>query len=310
MEYRPTDKMRDIIADNTLLLSALSRFGISLGFGDKSIKDVCESSGVDTSTFLAVANISSRKDVVPGEINLECLIGYLKSAHVYFLDFILPRLRRMLIEALSTNESSDLTLLILKYFDEYSDEVRNHMNLEDREVFTYVTDLLSGKQKSNYSISTFLAGHRPIAITLKNLKDVIICHYEGSDADVNKLNSVLFDIIVCERDLLAHCEVENVLFVPAVKQLEERMATSQENGNDKSSGGFEDLTEREREIIACVAKGLSNKEIADRLFLSVHTVTTHRRNIAAKLDIHSSSGLTIFAIINHLIDLKEVKLTQ
>ncbi|MDY5388197.1 MAG: LuxR C-terminal-related transcriptional regulator, partial [Muribaculaceae bacterium] len=63
---------------------------------------------------------------------------------------------------------------------------------------------------------------------------------------------------------------------------------------------------REKEIIACVAKGLSNKEIADELCLSVHTVATHRKNISAKLGIHSTAGLAIFAVIHHLVELKEL----
>ncbi len=53
---------------------------------------------------------------------------------------------------------------------------------------------------------------------------------------------------------------------------------------------------------------MTNKEIAERLFLSVHTVMTHRRNIARKLEIHSATGLTIYAIVNHLVDLTEINL--
>ena len=68
------------------------------------------------------------------------------------------------------------------------------------------------------------------------------------------------------------------------------------------------VSSREKEIIALVAKGLTNKEIADKLFLSVHTVITHRRNIARKLEIHSATGLTIYAIVNKLVDLSEIKL--
>lgn len=68
------------------------------------------------------------------------------------------------------------------------------------------------------------------------------------------------------------------------------------------------LSQREREIIICVVKGMTNKEIADQLFLSVHTVNTHRRNIARKLEIHSAAGLTIYAIVNKLVELSDVKL--
>lgn len=70
----------------------------------------------------------------------------------------------------------------------------------------------------------------------------------------------------------------------------------------------ETLSEREKEIICYVVKGLTNKEIAEQLFISVHTVMTHRRNISRKLQIHSSAGLTIYAIVNKLVELKEVKL--
>lgn len=68
------------------------------------------------------------------------------------------------------------------------------------------------------------------------------------------------------------------------------------------------LSTREKEIVSLVVKGLTNKDIADRLYLSIHTVVTHRRNIARKLDIHSSTGLTIYAIVNKLVDLSEIKL--
>lgn len=66
------------------------------------------------------------------------------------------------------------------------------------------------------------------------------------------------------------------------------------------------LSLREREIIVCVVKGLTNKEIAESLFLSTHTVITHRRNIARKLEIRSTAGLTIYAIVNKLVELDEI----
>jgi len=69
----------------------------------------------------------------------------------------------------------------------------------------------------------------------------------------------------------------------------------------------EALTIREKEIIICVIKGLTNKEIAERLHLSSHTVISHRRNIAGKLQIHSTAGLTIYAIVNKLVSLDEIE---
>ncbi|MDH6311423.1 DNA-binding NarL/FixJ family response regulator [Parabacteroides sp. PFB2-10] len=67
------------------------------------------------------------------------------------------------------------------------------------------------------------------------------------------------------------------------------------------------LSTREKEIVVCVVKGMTNREIAEQLFLSTHTVITHRRNIARKLQIHSPSGLTIYAIVNKLVELSDIQ---
>jgi len=76
---------------------------------------------------------------------------------------------------------------------------------------------------------------------------------------------------------------------------------------DEELENTETLSQREKEVIVCVVKGLTNKEIAEKLFLSIHTIITHRRNISKKLQIHSAAGLTIYAIVNKLVTLDEVK---
>ena len=68
-----------------------------------------------------------------------------------------------------------------------------------------------------------------------------------------------------------------------------------------------DLSPREKEVIVGIVKGLSNKEIALEMNVSVNTVMTHRRNIAAKLHIHTPAGLTIFAIVSNLVKLEDIK---
>jgi len=68
------------------------------------------------------------------------------------------------------------------------------------------------------------------------------------------------------------------------------------------------LGEREKDVIISLVQGMTNKEIADHLCISVNTVITHRRNIARKLQIRSAAGLTIYAIVNNLVDISNVKL--
>lgn len=311
--YLHSDRMRDLIADNPKLLMVISRFGIPLGFGDDRVEEVCRKSGVDCPTFLAVANFISHHSVDVGEVDAAAMMGYLKRAHSYFLDFILPNIRRKLIESINYSDSGEISMLIIKFFDEYYAEVRNHMEFENKNVFVYVDGLLAGHVSDKYNITQFASHHDHIDARLKELKDIIIRYYPGEDSDM--LNSVLYDIISCEDDLASHCSVEDRLFVPAVKALEHKVmsqgAPAQEIDDDDQAaadGRMEQLSAREKEIVACIAQGMSNKEIASALNISIHTVTTHRRNISSKLAIHSPAGLTIFAIINKLVKLSDLSL--
>ena len=316
--YIPTDKMSDIICDNYSLLQVMSRFGLPLGFGDYTVEEVCRSHQVDCRTFLSVANFinkeHSRTSFSTEDISVESLMVYLKNAHHYFLDFQLPTIRRKLLEAIDCSMDNEVTFLILKFFDSYVQEVRNHMNYEDRYVFTYVEHLMKGQKSEEYNINMFVRHHEHIDEKLTELKNSIIKYYPASQ-HAHLMNAVLFDIFNCEKDLASHTHVEDHLFVPAVLRLEQEVESQAHTDKwlepipevKEEKTGTDDLSQREKEIISCVVKGMSNKEIAESLYISIHTVITHRRNIARKLQIHSPTLLTVYAIVNKLVDISEVK---
>lgn len=314
--YSATDKMSALISDNYSLLMVMSRFGLSLGFGEKTVDEVCRAQGVHCSTFLTVANFISEPKHREGtyddaDYSLPALLDYLKRAHSYFLDFNLPSIRRKLIETIDCSGNDEVATLILKFFDEYAREVRRHMEYENRSVFTYVENLLEGNVSANYDIATFASKHSQANTKLTELKNIIVKYYPGKENN-NLLNAVLFDIYNCEQDLATHCDVEDYLLVPAVSALERQIQTEKKtSANVEVADKLNDqeaLSTREKEIIACVAKGMTNKETAESLYLSIHTVITHRRNIARKLQIHSPAGLTIYAIVNKLVELSDIKL--
>lgn len=316
-DFCETDRMCDVICDEPTLLQAMCRFGIPLGVGERSVGEVCAAQGVDAGTFLAVANFMGRGAAAGARwaerVKVAALVDYLAKAHDYFLDFQLPMIRRKLLEAMDCSRKNGVAFLILRFFDEYMGEVRHHLGFENGRVFPYVQGLLQGRRAADFDIGMFARGHESIDQKLQELKNIIIKYYAPTDSAAG-LSSVLFDIFTCEADLHAHCAVEDVLFVPAVERLEREVADRVTDGGLAEvpraavPAVVAELSEREKEIVGCVVRGMTNKEVAERLFISVNTVLTHRKNISRKLDIHSVSGLTIYAIVNGLVKLEDINL--
>lgn len=309
--YSEASKMCDVICDEPSLLQMMSRFGIPLGVGEQSVKEVCERNKVDTTTFLAVANfIKHGSDVVDqylDRLSVSSLITYLGQAHNYFLDFQLPNIRRKLLEAIDCSQQNEVAYLILKFYDEYMGEVRRHMQHENSKIFTYVNELLEGHRRGDFEIAQFARSHSSIDKKLQELKNIIIKYYTPTDS-TDLLNNVLFDIFNCEADLRMHCGVEDELFVPVVQLLEAKVSVGEVEPieTEEKPKAQEVLSDREREIVGCIVRGMTNKEVAEKLFISVNTVLTHRKNIARKLNIHSVSGLTIYAIAGGLVNINEI----
>ncbi len=313
--------MSDVISDDYRMLQMISRFGITLGFGDKTVAETCKEAGVDAQTFLTVVNFltdtnHAHSSEMVEHIQLSDMLRYLKNSHTYFTDYRLPVIRRRLIQAIDMR--SHIAMLIIKFYDEYVAEVSRHMAYENEHVHPYVEGLREGK-RGNLRLSDITSqhegSHASIDRSLTELKSIIIKYYPN-DQNAALLSDVLMDIYMVEEDFLNHCHLEDTLFAQCVRQLENLPSIPTQNEEETCaesqtpSGGTQDeaLSEREREVIRLVAMGLSNKEIAERMFIAVNTVMTHRRNISRKLDIHSVAGLTIYAIVNGIINVEEVAL--
>lgn len=312
--YEPDDKMISLIRDNYNLLQSLGSFGISLGFGDKTVSQVCEEQHVDTYTFLAVVNftINGYRDFDDAtRLSMPTLLQYLKASHDYFIGFQLPFIRKELVDAL--DDKDNLARLILKLYDEYARSITAHMKYEEKNVYPYVEALLQGKSVTDFEIDMYSKHHGQESNKLRELKSIIIKYLPSDGLHNNQLSATLYDIYNNEEWLSLHAQVEDEIFIPAVRRLEQKLKQSDvtakiSNMIGKNVDGTEALGEREKDVIVALVQGMTNKEIADHLCISVNTVITHRRNIARKLQIHSPAGLTIYAIVNNLVDISSVKL--
>jgi regulator of cell morphogenesis and NO signaling len=314
--YEADDKMISLIRDNYDLLQSLGSFGINLGFGDKTVRETCEDNHVDTYTFLAVVNYNINgygEFEADEQLSVPTLLHYLEASHAYFLEFQLPYIRRELSESLDENDS--LGRLILRFYDEYAHEIRRHMQYEQKTLFPYVQSLIDRQPANDYNVETFSKHHGSADKKLRELKLLIIKYLPQDGLHNNQLTATLHDIYENEVWLRQHAEVEDHIFVPAIRRLEQ--ITKQQDVTRNISGMVfgnataqnpDALSDREKDVIISLVQGMSNKEIADHLCISINTVITHRRNIARKLQIHSPAGLTIYAIVNGLVDISTVKL--
>lgn len=308
--YTRFDTLRAIIEDDPALLTIINRFDIALGFGDATVEMVCADNGVDTDTFLAVVNFNAGRRWEGFEVSLRQLIGYLRRSHTHFINFALPTIKRMLIDGLHEAPTSEISMVILRFLDSYIADVRAHMDYEDQAIFAYVERLLDGDLSGDPGISEFSSRHVHMASKLDDLKELFI--YKFRQRNNEAINAALHQLMLTGTELIRHCEVENIMLLPRVARLEREVRESLEATSvpvtEQEAPQTDVLTEREKEVLRGIASGLSTKEIADRMCLSFHTVNTHRKNIGAKLNIHSLTGLAIYALLHHIIDIDSIEL--
>ena len=128
--------------------------------------------------------------------------------------------------------------------------------------------------------------------------------YLPAQCETEQVSDVLSYLYFLKEDLSRHTSIEDNVLVPMVADLERNgfLAT----GSIFSKAVEDVLSDREKEILVCVAKGMLNKEIADRFNLSIYTVITHRKNITRKTGIKTVAGLTVYALLNGLVDINSI----
>ena len=272
-------------------IQIISRFGLEMGVGDQTIEQVCLAHDVHTPTFLSIVNYKVfHQRALPEDIDIPTLQRYLRNAHTYFLDFRLPRLRLALIEAIMpADPMTKIPSLILRCYDEFVDEIRTHIEHENEGLF-----------------DEHEHDDQRITDKLTEIKNLIIKYYPTQPTSIEgtvtyTLISVMSDLWHTEQDFADHCAIEDDILRPALTKQESH--THRRHQQPET----EELSDRERDVLIQVVRGLSNKEIADVLCISTHTVITHRKNITHKLNIHSTAGLTIYAIVNKLIDINSME---
>ena len=216
-------RLSDLITAHPSLLSIITRLGVPLGFGDRSIADVCETSGVDTAFFLLICNVYTFTGYVPSTAtilgtDMTGLVPYLERSHKYYAGKRLPHIECHL-DAIATKLGGRIGQVFISFFKEYKRDVEAHFLHEEKDVFPHIRMLMQGKNDTSYSIRDFLQNHSDIEGKLDDLLNIIFKYLPPQDDDDNVLD-VVDDILRLSGDLKKHTLIEEKIMVPMVQHLE------------------------------------------------------------------------------------------
>ncbi len=230
--------MSDAILENSQIISLLPRFDIELGFGEKTVGEVCSDNGVNTAFFLEIVNSYVNEEYV-AETNfslfsLSTVVEYLKKTHAHYLKIELPKIENNTFSLINNSLlSNDKKNLVTTFFNDYKKEFIDHIMKEEEKVLPYILeiekqaaktkpDLDFVKKLNSYSISQFAHEHDRLEDSLANLATLIIKYLPPFKNRV-LCDLILSDLFSLKEDLIDHALMEDKVLVPKVADLEKEL---------------------------------------------------------------------------------------
>ncbi len=232
-------KIADVILKNHNLIPIISRFGIKFGFGDKSIKQICDSYDINADFFLEIVNAFNDKDYLPyrklREMPLNLTVNYLLKSHYYYNKIKLPFIENLISQLEWKGEDAEKNKSVLKkFFSQYRKEVNEHIINEEKEIYPYILETeknflnrnnlnpeFTEKLKTK-SITDYADTHEELNSALLDLKNIII-KYLNPPENREITEQVLTEIFRLEKDMADHTELEDKVIVPVAAEMEKEL---------------------------------------------------------------------------------------
>jgi regulator of cell morphogenesis and NO signaling len=240
-------KMADILTTDKRAMLLMPRFGIDLGVGDKTVKQLCQEKGIQLDFFLLMVNVFLHPQFFPGKklknVDVRLLLLYLANAHDYYIREKIPALQSLVGEFLFRLEQPARGQLD-KFFRDYIREVVEHIEYEEKIVFPYIQSLVgkdgkaggwhaAGKDQDDSSdkdhkdirdkgIREFEKRHNDIEVKLSDLKNLLI-KYVPPAGDRYLRIRILNELIDLEQDLNDHARLEDKVLIPIVEEVEKKL---------------------------------------------------------------------------------------
>jgi regulator of cell morphogenesis and NO signaling len=233
--FNENSKLASVIQKDHSLLPVINRLGVKLGFGDRTIRNICEENRIDLNFFVETINVFHHEAYFPEkrllDFSVSMVIEYLVKTHKYYIDYMMPENDRLIELFLSTSNSSNTENdLIRKFYAKFKEEFLIHINFEEHEMFPFILELNSvienpetrqqfSTKYPSFSVSSFEKEHSAMDDKMDDLTNIII-KYLPPNYDQNRGNAFLSNLFLFEKDLKNHSRIEDHILIPKVKQLE------------------------------------------------------------------------------------------
>ena len=284
--------LSEVLAQHHILIPIVNRFGIRLGVGDKTIESICKEQDLNIDFILTILNVylDENYDLEKNlkQLDLEPIAAYFNETIQDYIESLVPNIEKHLHAFIALSDPKNIELRVLQeVFFQFKEELSQHLEKGLKHTGTYPHELL------------------------RDIKSILIKHVSGN-FNQNLCYAVIFSIGSLESDLIIHNRLRNNLLKPKLRQLNSADIGSLQhtisNENHQTTHKKSLLTRRETEILKLIARGDLNKQIAEKLNISINTVLTHRKNIHSKTGIKTASGLTLYSISHGLLSPDELKI--
>ena len=223
--YQESDNLSALVTAQPELLLTLSHFGIPMGFGEKTISQVCLEHGVNPQFFLLICQVYSNDSYLPLQSTImstpmDGLVPYLIRSHDYYLNRRLPHIGQHL-DKISSMLPVRAGKAIKSFFKAYLNEVSEHFEREETTVYPHIDRLLNHDTSDAFTITSYLETHESLEDKLSDLVQIIFKYLPAGDDDAIDM---VFDILQLSHDLRKHSLIEEKILGPYVKQLEKHNA--------------------------------------------------------------------------------------
>lgn len=212
-------KLCDVILDEPSVITVINRFGIALGVGDKSVKEICRQKGIDTNFFLTILNAYIYESFFPengfDSFGAQEIIGYLEKTNQSYLRYQLPNIERHFKALIDHSDKNNNLPLLLNLYNEVKDEMHKRIDNDNRHWFAEILRHEKGVAPGQLTVEASDARRAADSTEdkLSDLKNMFVIHLRG-DYDRNLCQAVLFAIISFEKDIRQNNRIRNHILYP------------------------------------------------------------------------------------------------